>query len=234
MASMSWHHLERAAAVAALREAGPGRPTLCEGWRTEQLAAHLVLRERDPLAAAGIVVPPLAGRTERRTQEVGARAAAPAAWEELLRQVEDGPPAWSPLRWGGDPAQLAEYFVHTEDVRRAGPDGRDVPTRPRSPAHTAALWRALRQRAPMLLRRAPVPLELTDGEQVLRVGHAGHGGGATAAVVRGDVGDLLLWAYERSRVAHVEVEGDAEQVAALERFRPAISGPGHPPPAARP
>lgn len=226
MASMSWHHLERAAVVAALREAGPGRPTLCEGWRTEQLAAHLVLRERDPLAAAGIVVPPLAGRTERRTQEVGARSTVPGAWDALLRQVEDGPPAWSPLRWGGDPAQLAEYFVHTEDVRRAGPDGREVPTRRRSAAHTAALWRALRQMAPMLLRRAPVPLELTDGEQVLRAGHGGQGGqggqgrDATPAVVRGDVGDLLLWAYERSRVAHVEVEGDAQDVAALERFRP--------------
>nr|WP_297425191.1 TIGR03085 family metal-binding protein [uncultured Actinotalea sp.] len=217
MATMSWHHLERAAVVAALRAAGPGAPTLCEGWRTEQLAAHLVLRERDPLTAAGIAVPPLAARTERRTQEVGARATTSDAWEALVRRVEDGPPVWNPLRFAGDAAQLAEYYVHAEDVRRAGPDGRDVATRPRAAAHTAALWRALRQMAPLLLRRVPVPVELTDGDQVL---HTGRDGGAAAAVVRGDVGDLLLWAYERPRVAHVDVEGTPEQVAALEAFRP--------------
>lgn len=220
MAGMSWHHLERAAVVAALREVGPGAPTLCAGWRTEQLAAHLVLRERDPLTAAGVVVPPLAGRTERRTQEVGARATTPSAWESLVRQVEDGPPVWSPLRWAGDPAQLAEYFVHTEDVRRAGPGGHEVATRPRSAGHTAALWRALRQMAPMLLRRTPVPLELTDGVEVLRAGPGRRSDDVTPAIVRGDVGDLLLWAYERPGVAHVTVEGAAEQVAALEGFRP--------------
>lgn len=216
---MSWHPVERAAVVAALREAGPGAPTLCEGWRTEQLAAHLVLRERDPLTAAGIVAPFLADRTERRTQSLGSASTEPVAWERLVRQVQDGPPVWSPLRWAGDAAQLAEYFVHTEDVRRGGPDGGGVATRPRTAAHTAALWGALRQMASMLLRRTPVPLELTDGEQVLRAGAPSSTGG-TPAVVRGDVGELLLWAYERSRVARVDVEGGPEQVTALESLRP--------------
>ncbi|WP_225754307.1 TIGR03085 family metal-binding protein [Actinotalea sp. Marseille-Q4924] len=216
---MSWHPLERAAVVAALREAGPGAPTLCDGWRTEQLAAHLVLRERDPLTAAGVVVPPLAARTERRTQEVGARAATPAAWEALLHRLAEGPPVWSPLRWAGDPAQLAEYFVHTEDVRRGGADGRAVPGRPREARHTAALWTALRRMAPLLLGRAPVPVVLTDGDQVLRAGPRGD----APATVHGDVGELLLWAYERPAVAHVEVTGSPEQLAALEAFRPQSS-----------
>lgn len=217
---MSWHPVERAAVVTALRETGPGAPTICEGWRTEQLAAHLVLRERDPLAAAGIVLPPLAERTERRTQALGTRSTATESWDRLVRQVEDGPPVWSPLRWGGDAAQLAEYFVHAEDVRRGGPGGHEVAPRPRAAAHAAALWRALRQMAPMLLRRTPVPLELTDDEQVLRAGPASEPSGDMPTVVRGDVGELLLWAYERSRVARVDVEGDPEQVAALEAFRP--------------
>lgn len=216
---MSWHPVERAAVVAALREAGPGAPTLCDGWRTEQLAAHLVLRERDPLTAAGIVLPPLAARTERRTQEVGERSATPAAWEALLRRLAEGPPPWSPLRWAGDPAQLAEYFVHAEDVRRGGPGGRSVPGRPREARHTAALWTALRRMAPVLLGRAPVPVVLTDGDQVLRAGP----GGGLPATVRGDVGELLLWAYERAGVAHVEVTGDPGHQAALEEFRPRSS-----------
>jgi uncharacterized protein (TIGR03085 family) len=218
MEIMAWNPLERAAVVSALREAGPGAPTLCDGWRTEQLAAHLVLRERDPLASAGIVLAPLASRTEARTQEVGARATTPDRWDALVTTIADGPPVWSPLRWAGDPAQLAEYFVHAEDVRRGGVDGRAVTARPRAEGHTAALWTALRRMASMLLRGAPVAVDLTDGDQVLRAGPSGTGG--APATVRGDVGELLLWAYERSRVAHVEVEGTEEQVAALDAFRP--------------
>ncbi|MBC7289741.1 MAG: TIGR03085 family protein [Actinotalea sp.] len=215
---MSWHPQERAAVVTALREAGPGAPTLCAGWRTEQLAAHLVLRERDPVAAAGIAFQPLAARTERRTQELGARSTSPAAWEALVGRVAQGPPVWSPLHWGGDAAQLAELFVHTEDVRRGGPHGRRVPTRARAAGHTAALWTALRRMAPLLLRSTPVPLVLTDGEQELRVGPRSEG--STPAMLRGDVGELMLWGYERPGVAHVELEGAPDQVAALEAFRP--------------
>ena len=44
---------------------GPDEPTLCEGWNTRDLAAHLVLRESRPDAALGVVVRPLAGRTAR-------------------------------------------------------------------------------------------------------------------------------------------------------------------------
>lgn len=37
---------ERAALAALLEDSGPDGPTLCEGWLTRDLAAHLVLRER--------------------------------------------------------------------------------------------------------------------------------------------------------------------------------------------
>ena len=35
---------ERAALCILLDKTGPDAPTLCEGWRTSDLAAHLVLR----------------------------------------------------------------------------------------------------------------------------------------------------------------------------------------------
>ena len=50
------HERERTDLVAALREAGPGAATLCEGWSTEHLAAHVVLRESSPLTGAGLVL----------------------------------------------------------------------------------------------------------------------------------------------------------------------------------
>jgi uncharacterized protein (TIGR03085 family) len=46
-------------------ELGPTAPTLCEGWDTLDLAAHLWIREHQPTAAAGILVPRFAERTER-------------------------------------------------------------------------------------------------------------------------------------------------------------------------
>src|SRR5205814_6879226 len=56
---------ERSALCALLDQTGPDAPTLCEGWRTRDLAAHLVLRERRPDAAAGLMGGPLAGHTRR-------------------------------------------------------------------------------------------------------------------------------------------------------------------------
>ena len=58
---MSYSREERRALCALLDETGPDAPTLCEGWTTGDLAAHLVLRERRPDAAAGVAGGPLAG-----------------------------------------------------------------------------------------------------------------------------------------------------------------------------
>ena len=47
--------LERGRLCDLLLVVGPDHPTLCEGWTTADLAAHLVIRERKPLAGPGIV-----------------------------------------------------------------------------------------------------------------------------------------------------------------------------------
>ena len=61
---------ERAALVTTMRAVGPDAPTLCGEWTTRDLAAHLVLRERRPDAAPGILVPALAGYTARKQQHL--------------------------------------------------------------------------------------------------------------------------------------------------------------------
>lgn len=208
-----FHPLERAALAEALAEAGPGAPTLCAGWRSEHLAAHVVLRERAPLVAAGVVVPFLAARTERAISELAAASADEAGYAALVARVRQGPGRAHPLEWS-DAAQLVELFVHTEDVRRgAGPR----PPRPRTPVHTEALWRGLTRMAPMLYRRSPVRVALCDGDgRVVRAGRRGAG----TVVVTGDVGDLLLHAYDRSGAAHVTLEGEPADVEALDDVRP--------------
>ena len=56
---MSVAQRERAALVEILRAVGPDAPTLCEGWTTRDLVAHLVVRERRPDALPGLVFGPL-------------------------------------------------------------------------------------------------------------------------------------------------------------------------------
>lgn len=213
---MRYHPRERAALADALAEVGPGAPTLCTGWRSEQVAAHVVLRETAPLVAAGIAVPALADRTERATQSLGARSVEPAAYADLVARVRRGPGAWHPLEWS-DASQLVELFVHTEDVRRGGDRGAAAPARTRDPGHEEALWVGLRRMAPMLYRRSPVRVALGDGNgHVVRAGPRG----APQVVLTGDVGELLLHAYDRSTASHVEVDGEPEDVAALDAYRP--------------
>src|SRR5690349_7708883 len=81
--------LERSALVETIRAAGPEAPTLCEGWKTRDLAAHLVIREYRPDAAPGILIPFFARHTEKVQNEVAERN----GWDELVDKVASGPPA---------------------------------------------------------------------------------------------------------------------------------------------
>ena len=210
---MTWHELERSALAQALTAAGPDAPTLCEGWRSRHLAAHIVLRERKPLAAAGAVVPALAGRTERAIGDLAGIATDHAGYADLVRRVAAGPGRWSPMSWAGESANLVEFFIHTEDVRRGAAQ---VTPLELAPAHERALWLHLVRGAPLMYRRARVGVVLVvpggPRRAVRRArGHAG------TVVVRGDVGELLLHAYGRGEAARVHVLGDPVDVAALDR-----------------
>jgi uncharacterized protein (TIGR03085 family) len=110
---------ERAALCDLLLVAGPDAPTLCEGWSTRDLAAHLVIREGRPDAAAGVVVSQLAGYT-KLVQERAARR----SFMDLVKTIRTGPPFWNPMRIGpiAEAVNGLEFLVHHEDVRRAQPD----------------------------------------------------------------------------------------------------------------
>ena len=216
---MPWHPRERVAVVEELAAVGPGAPTCCDGWRTEHLAAHLVLREHEPLTAAGIVVPRLAERTERRTQELGDASVSPARWAHLLDEIRQGPPRWSPLRLAGDDAQLIELFVHTEDVRRGR--GRTAP-RELPVGERAAIRRRFVVMAKGLYRSSPVGVVLRpdDGPEVRVRTSPVRGSAAHEVTVTGPIGELVLHAYARSAVSEVEVVGHPDAVAAMDALRP--------------
>jgi uncharacterized protein (TIGR03085 family) len=206
-------HAERAALLDLMTDLGPDAPTLCEGWTTHDLAAHLVVRERRPHAVPGLVVPALHGVTaalERRMR--------PTSYDALLATLRSGPPVWSPVGLPGplyDPANLHEFYVHHEDVRRLV----DPTPRPADGALDAALWTRLRLLAPAFTRRARgLGLTLvTPGADSLRVR-----GGEPEVTVRGTARELFLWVYGRGRVADVVLDGPP---AAVERLALTRLGP---------
>lgn len=197
---------ERAALTESLLRVGPDAPTLCEGWTTRDLAAHIVVRESRPDAAPGIAVPLFAGYTER----VQARAAT-RKWTVLVGQLADGPPLYSPFwaldRW----LNLSEMFVHHEDVLRGGVDpDSDWTPRALEPGLQDALAGAVRNAARMSMAKVPVRVTLrtTDGQTLARVGSGDE------VTVTGTPGELLLFAFGRKPV-QVAMDGSADAVAAL-------------------
>src|SRR6476646_1748573 len=79
---------ERLELCGLLDELGPSAPTLLDGWTAHDLAAHLVLREHDLLAAPGLVVPGGWARfAERRRLALKEKGFA-----DLVSIVRSGPP----------------------------------------------------------------------------------------------------------------------------------------------
>lgn len=244
----------RAALVEALTHAGPGRPTLCEGWRTEHLAAHIVLREASPLAV-GLLLPQAAKRLEERTITLGDAHADEAGYARLLERVaagpldgslgdrthDDGSPASRAAGTGGasspegtrrgrgrlaglvrragarlrgtavgsrvaDEVQLLEFYVHTEDVRRA--QDRWAP-RILADDYADTLYLHLKRRAKLLYRSEPTGVELerrarpgsrVDNSPVM-VKAPGDDG--RSLHVAGPAGELVMHAFGRRSAALV-------------------------------
>jgi uncharacterized protein (TIGR03085 family) len=195
---------ERAALADLFVDLGPDAPTLCTGWTTADLAAHLVVRERRPDSLPGIRLKALAGYTDR--VRIAARD---RGYEQLIAAFRAGPPRLSPFGLPGvdGMANTAEMFIHHEDVRRA----QDAWEPRELPAETQqALWRNLGA-ASMLLRSAPGAVTLTAagfGERVAKKGDP-------MVVVSGPPAELLLFSFGRQQKARVSIDGDADAAARL-------------------
>jgi uncharacterized protein (TIGR03085 family) len=188
-----------------MAQVGPDAPTLCEGWTTRDLAAHLVLREGRPDAAGGILLPALARYTAWVQSSIAQRP-----WPELVDLVRSGPPWWSPysLPGLGDKINTMEFFVHHEDVRRAATGWEP---RPADPRRAGVLWDLLCRGARMLYRNSPVGVVLRTPDGSERI--ARHG--ARSVTVIGSPEELTLHAFGRDE-AIVEMEGNQMDVASLQ------------------
>jgi uncharacterized protein (TIGR03085 family) len=196
---------ERDALADLMITTGPDAPTLCAGWTVRDLAAHLVVRGTRMDAAAGITIKALAGHTGR----VQAKTAT-QDWPDLVAKARRRP-SWA---FGGldEAANLAEYFVHHEDVRRAQPDWQP---RELSPELSAALWSRIRLPARLALRRIPAAVAVTSPGY----GSVITGRGGPDVELAGPPGELLLFLMGRQAHARVELTGPDEIVNSLRTAR---------------
>jgi uncharacterized protein (TIGR03085 family) len=196
---------ERLLLADLLESAGPDAATLCEGWTTRDLAAHVVVRERRPDAAGGILIKQLAPRLERVMAEFTAKP-----YEELIQLIRTGPPRFSPfaLKQIDEAANIVEFYVHTEDVRRAQPDWSP---RELDPVFQDALWSRLERMARLLGRGVPTGLVLRRPDGQTTVAHRG----TPVVTVTGEPSELLMFAFGRQNAAEVEIEGEPDAITKL-------------------
>ncbi len=180
-------------------ELGSDAPTLCEGWSTADLAAHLVVRERRPDSGPGLVWPPLAGYTDKVRRAVRDRT----PWEKLVETVRRGPPLL--LRPFDTAMNTVEFFVHVEDVRRAQVDWEP---RPISPELADALWARVGPGG--MAKKVPATIVITSPGRADK-----EGGTGPRLTLAGDPGELTMFGAGRQGAARVEISGDEALAARL-------------------
>jgi uncharacterized protein (TIGR03085 family) len=189
---------ERAALCDTFEKYGAQAPTLCEGWLTLDLAAHLVAREARTDAAIGLVMPAFANHLQRVMDNYKTKG-----YETLVGMLRTGPP-WMHRTGPLATANVNENFIHHEDVRRASGEA----PRTLDSEMSDVIWKMLgfgvrkkRLHGVALMLRTPDGRERAitkEGEPV---------------VMTGEPGELALFMSGRKEAAVVTHDGPADAVA---------------------
>jgi uncharacterized protein (TIGR03085 family) len=204
----TWAQQERMALADVLEQLGPDAPTLCDGWTTKDLAAHVYVREHRPDASLGVL--PL-GPLSAYTNRVMDSTLRTLGYDEIVRRLRSVPP-W--LRLGNVDALIntVEYFVHTEDVRRPN----NLPLRDLPEDFERAIWRRGSKQARISFRRVDARVRL-----IPTVGDPVEVGSGELVEVRGLPSELLLLEFNRKDAARVDMTG---ATTAVDKVRSAKLG----------
>ena len=183
---------------------GPDAPTLCEGWTASDLMAHLVVRERKPVASMGNVVERFSGLNQRAMAKQQARG-----FEVLVERYRTPALFLRAVPPVDEAMNGFELLVHHEDLRRGGPSWEP---RELDPAELDLLWSRLSKGMRFFGRRVPVPAVIRRSDT---------GDTATAkkgddpVIVSGPVVELVLFLFGRSALSGLTFEGPEDAVAEL-------------------
>jgi uncharacterized protein (TIGR03085 family) len=209
--NVTWVGGERRSFAVDLRAADPDAPTLCAGWTTRHLCAHLVQRDHALLRNIWDQVTTKAPGEERFMRRLVDDARSPEGYAALVDRFAEGPSRHSLMARFDEALNLVEYVVHHEDLRRgSGPvPPRDLPT-----AELDEVWRRASPVLKRAYRKAPVGVELApDGGAVIPVR-----GGPSAVTLAGPPIDLLLHAFGRRGAADVRIDGSPDGVSWFTRW----------------
>jgi uncharacterized protein (TIGR03085 family) len=192
---------ERHAMCDTFVETGPDAPTLCVGWLTADLAAHLLAREKRPDAGPGIVLPgPFAHHTGKVMEGFKAKG-----YDTMIAMLRRGPPRL--FRMGPmATVNVVENWIHHEDVRRANGHA----PRPADAEVDDILWDSLKTSTFIARRRikgAGLVLKTPDGrERVVKQAEP-------LVTITGAPGELVLFMSGRQEAADGRYDGTPEAIA---------------------
>ena len=128
---------ERQALLQTARQLGADHATLCSDWNVNALMTHLVVREQRPDGLLSVVSSVFDSWSSKVTSEIGQQG-----FENVCKTFESGAASWFPARHleVAALADLVEFTVHHEDMRRAAADWQP---RELNTAHLDALWKFL-------------------------------------------------------------------------------------------
>ena len=167
--------------------------TLCKGWSVEDLAAHLVTRERNIIGGLGLAVPSLHRLHDKRIAKVTTHS-----HEYIIEKLEKYPSHM--------PASLntAEFWVHNEDILR-GELNMDRPAP--NKAANAILWGSLKGlvkiKKDMVADIGNADLINSETKEHIRIRFDKK---PKITTITGAASELLLYFYGRRSVAKVKTE----------------------------
>jgi len=147
-------------------------------------------------------------------------------YDKLVDAVASGP-SWTdlagpiPVAWAWslpvirEQANLLEYLVHHEDVRRAAPDWEP---RPLPVEVQTAVWKRLPTLTRMTMRAVPLGVGLSWPSHDELIAGRGRREGATVRIT-GQPVELALFAFGRGAVARVDYEGSRSDLTILKGAR---------------
>lgn len=208
---MTWVEGERHSFAVDFRAADPNAPTLCAGWTTRHLCAHLVQREHAILRNVWDQLTTKAPGEERFMRRLVDDAGTPDGYAALVDTFAAGPSRHSLMGRADEALNLVEYVVHHEDLRRgSGP----VPARDLPAAELDEIWRRARPILKRAYRKAPVGVQLAPYGGVVTPVRSG----PSTVTVAGSPLELILHAFGRRSAADVQVDGSSDDVNSFTRW----------------
>ncbi|MFM1905766.1 MAG: hypothetical protein RIT32_562 [Actinomycetota bacterium] len=208
-AKLSFSKSERSELAKLFKELGPDQPTLCEGWQTKQLLTHLILRERRPDAAAAIVIPAMGKWRDKVEAGLNTKP-----YAELVNLFATGPGKLTPFALPNvdNLANLFEFVIHHEDVRRAQSDWK---ARTDISQLQDEIGKRLPKFAILALRKLPLGVVMVSPAGVQTWLKRGN----TVIELHGEPLEILLYISGRQKHAEVSIHGSPAAIATLERTK---------------